>query len=100
MNSFLNFYPDYKINKNNFIFRSKILNEYSGFVNFISNSNQLFEQFVEINSPISFFNDSNIQKLPQTRNINEYVLNIQDRSYIINLELQNSELYINKNSQK
>ena len=100
MNSFLNFYPDYKINKNNFIFRSKILNEYSGFVNFISNSNQLFEQFVEINSLISFFNDSNIQKLPQTRNINEYVLNIQDRSYIINLELQNSELYINKNSQK
>jgi len=100
LNSFLNFYPDYKINKNNYIFRSKIVNEYSGFVNSISTNNQLFEQFIEINSPISVFNDSKIQKLPQTRNVNEYVLNIQNQSYIINLELQNSELYINQNSQK
>ena len=57
MNSFLNFYPDYKINKNSYIFRSKIINEYSGFVNFISESNELFEQYIEINSPLSFFKE-------------------------------------------
>ena len=100
MNSFLNFYPDYKINKNSYIFRSKIINEYSGFVNIISESDKLFEQFIEINSSISFFNNSEIQKLPQTSNENQYVLNIQNHSYIVNLQSQNSQLYLNQNSQK
>jgi CheY-like chemotaxis protein len=36
VNSFLNFYTDYKINKNNYIFRTKLINQYSGFVNFIN----------------------------------------------------------------
>ena len=100
MNSFLNFYPDYKINKNSYIFRSKIINEYSGFVNFISESNELFEQYIEINSPVSFFKESKLQKLSKISNENEYVLKIQNSSYIVNLQLKDSELYLNNNYQK
>ena len=36
-NSFINFYPDYKLNKNSYIFRTKLVNHYNGKVNFINN---------------------------------------------------------------
>jgi hypothetical protein len=32
IHSFLNFYPDYKLNKHSYIFRTKLVNHYSGFV--------------------------------------------------------------------
>ena len=100
MNSFLNFYPDYKINKNSYIFRSKLVNEYSGFINLISGNNNLFEQFIEINSNISCFENSNLQKLSPSTNNSEYLLTIQDQSYLINLRSKNSEFYIDSIKQK
>ena len=48
LNSFLNFYPDYKINKNSYIFRSKVINQHSGFIKLIKNDRKLFEQIIEI----------------------------------------------------
>merc|ERR1712130_597107 len=36
-NSFVNFYPDYKLNKFSHIFRAKIMNHYSGFIIFVNN---------------------------------------------------------------
>jgi hypothetical protein len=41
-NSFINFYPDYKLNKYSYIFRTKIINHYIGFIEFINNSNKVF----------------------------------------------------------
>ena len=101
-NSFLNFYPDYKINKNSYIFRSKLINEYSGFVNLISDSNQLFEQFIEINNNISCFENSTIQKLALSFNENEYLLKIQDHIYISNLQSKSKDsgLYLNNGNHK
>ena len=37
--SFLNFYPDYKLNKSSYIFRTKIINHYNGFIDFVNNKN-------------------------------------------------------------
>jgi DNA-directed RNA polymerase subunit beta' len=34
INSFINFYPDYKLNQHSYIFRTKIINHYQGFINF------------------------------------------------------------------
>ena len=99
INSFLNFYPDYKINKNSYIFRSKLINEYPGFVSVISESNKLFEQYIEISSNISYFENATIQKLSQVNNKNEYILNVNNSLYLTNLEAKKSELYIN-NTQK
>ena len=43
MASFLNLFYDYKINKNSFIFRSKLINQYPGIIKKINNQNQLFK---------------------------------------------------------
>merc|ERR1712127_525390 len=88
MNSFLNFYPDYKINKNSYIFRSKLINHYAGFVKIISESNNLLEQFIEIESSIFSFNDSSIKKLSKSINENDYLLTIQHKTSLTNLNLK------------
>ena len=41
INSFLNFYTDHKINKNSYIFRTKLINNYSGLVNLVNNKTDL-----------------------------------------------------------
>ena len=50
LNSFLNFYSDYKINQNSYIFRSKLVNQYSGFITSIKNDGKLFEHRLESNT--------------------------------------------------
>ena len=44
INSFLNFYTDHKINKNSYIFRTKLINNYSGLVNLVNNKTDLFQR--------------------------------------------------------
>ena len=100
MNSFLNFYPDYKINKNSYIFRSKLINHYAGFVKIISESNNLLEQFIEIESSIFSFNDSSIKKLSKSINENDYLLTIQHKNYLTNLNLKNNQFSISKTNQR
>jgi DNA-directed RNA polymerase beta'' subunit len=62
-NSFLNFYPDYKINRNNFIFRSKIINNLPGYIKFDSHSTTHSPDTIEIVSKIQTFSNSTILKL-------------------------------------
>ena len=47
-NSFLNFYTDHKIKKESFIFRTKIINQYPGFVKFLNKKSNLFERTLQI----------------------------------------------------
>ena len=44
LNSFINFYPDYKLNNNSYIFRTKIVNHYPGFVEFINEKRDLYQR--------------------------------------------------------
>ena len=57
MASFLNLFYDYKINKNSFIFRSKLINQYPGFIKKIKNQNQLFQQAIKIVTNIFCLNN-------------------------------------------
>ena len=100
MNSFLNFYPDYKINKNSYIFRSKLISHYAGFVKIISESTNLLEQFIEIESNIFSFNDSSIKKLSKSINENDYLLTIQHKNYLTNLNLKDNQFSISKTNQR
>jgi hypothetical protein len=43
-NSFTNFYPDYKLNRHSYIFRTKIINHYNGKVEFINNQLNLISK--------------------------------------------------------
>jgi hypothetical protein len=41
INSFINFYPGYKLNQHSYIFRTKIINHYQGFITFLTNQKNL-----------------------------------------------------------
>mgnify|MGYP006897139103 CR=1 FL=1 len=62
-NSFINFYPDYKLNKYSFIFRTKIINHYPGFIEFLKNKQSLYQQFIKVNNNKYFLSNSNFKKL-------------------------------------
>ena len=42
VNSFLNFYTDHKINKNSFIYRTKIINQYPGIIKVVNTEQNIF----------------------------------------------------------
>lgn len=93
LNSFLNFYPDYKINQNSYIFRSKLINQYSGFITSIKNTGKLFEQKVEIKSNLYYLRNSDIQQLSFSIDNSNYLLNINQSNYFVNLEIKNSKFF-------
>ena len=62
-NSFINFYPDYKLNKSSYIFRTKLINHYPGSIEFINHKQSLYQQAIRtMNNKYSFV-DSNFKKL-------------------------------------
>jgi membrane-bound lytic murein transglycosylase MltF len=46
-NSFINFYPDYKLNRHSYIFRTKIINHYMDSIEFI-NKNKFISTIIKI----------------------------------------------------
>lgn len=93
--SFLNFYPDHKINKDSYIFRTKIINQYQGFVNFVTDKSDLFEQKIQIITNNYNLINSRLQKLPIETLIHKYVLNYRNLKFSLNLEVKNNKLYLN-----
>jgi DNA-directed RNA polymerase subunit beta' len=63
INSFINFYPDYKLNKNSYIFRTKIINHYNGFIKTIKNKKDLYQLNIKIINNKYLLLNSNLQKL-------------------------------------
>jgi hypothetical protein len=58
-NSYLNFYSDYKLNKDSYIFRTKVINSYSGNINYINSKKSLYQRQILIQNNIySLFNTS------------------------------------------
>ncbi len=90
-NSFLNFYTDHKINKNSYIFRTKIINQYSGFIKFVNSETNLFQSRLQIKTANSILNQSTVKKINTNNIFNKHVLIYKDLKYWINL---NSKLYI------
>jgi DNA-directed RNA polymerase subunit beta' len=100
-NSFINFYPDYKINKNSYIFRTKIINHYDGFIKTINNKKDLYKLDIKItNNKYSLLN-SNLQKLSSNINNKNYFLNVGNLKYLIKIKVKNykSYLQITRNNQ-
>ena len=100
LHSFLNFYPDHKLNKNSYIFRSKIVNQHSGFITLVKGENRLFEQILEINSNIYSLTNSDILQLSSEINQKNYLLKINNLNYLVNLESKKSKFFIPNVSHK
>jgi len=93
-NSFINFYPDYKLNKYSYIFRTKIINHYPGFIEFINNKQNLYQRSIRtINTKCSLFN-SNLQKLTNSVQHKNYLLTLDKLKYLVKLDQKNSQSYL------
>ena len=99
-NSFLNFYSDYKINKNSYIFRSKIINFQPGFIKLLINNDNLFQSSIEIKSIAHCQINLNIYKLSSIISHKSSLLSNNNFKYFVNLQLSNSLISnsTNKNS--
>jgi hypothetical protein len=93
--SFLNFYSDYKINKNSYIFRTKLINQHRGFVKFLNHKTNLFERILETRTNTDILNQCSIQKLSSPIYKKSYILKFKSLNYLINLKNHNSKLCVN-----
>ena len=94
LNSFLNFYPDYKLNRRSYIFRTKLLNHHSGFVEFINNNKSLYKRIVKINNNKYSFINSKLEKLESSIELKNYLLNLGNSKYLVKIQRKNSKNYL------
>ena len=93
-NSFLNFYPDYKLNKHSSIFRTKIINHYSGFIQFTNDKKNLYQKLIKIkNNKYSLIN-SKLKKLDSHLNFNNFLLQFENLKYVIKVQQKQSKNYL------
>jgi len=94
LKSFLNFYPDYKLNKHSYIFRTKLINHYNGFVNFINSKTSLQKRSAKIINNKYFLKNTCLRKLQIETNSNNYILDINNSKYFLNLYPVNGTKYL------
>nr|YP_009497355.1 RNA polymerase beta' subunit [Biddulphia biddulphiana]AWT40068.1 RNA polymerase beta' subunit [Biddulphia biddulphiana] len=95
MNSFLNFNTDHKLNKNSYIYRTKIINQYSGIVNFVNKKKDLFKRMIQIANNNYFLLNSSVQKLLSPLKLFYHIFNFNNLKYMVPLEFKNSKAYFN-----
>jgi len=94
INSFINFYPDYKLNPYSYIFRTKIINHYSGFVEFINHKTTLYQRLLRVTNNKYSLIDSNLQHLTKNIQHKNYVLNLKGLKYLVSIQAKNSKFYL------
>jgi hypothetical protein len=90
-NSFLNFYTDHKINKSSYIFRTKLINQYSGYVKVFDQTQNVLEQKIQITNDTYFLNNSYAQKILKPRTNKNYLINWDNSKYLVTLKDSNSK---------
>ena len=93
-NSFINFYVDYKLNKHSYIFRTKIINHYPGFIEFINNKQGLYQQYIKLNTNKYSLFKVNLKKLRKPVQNKNYFLNLENLKYLISIKQNGSKSYL------
>ena len=99
-NSFLNFYTDHKINKNSYIFRTKLINHYFGYIKVFANKKNISEPKIQITNETYFLNNTYVQKIRTSRNNKNYLLNWNNSKYLIVLKDLTSKNWKRYNNDK
>nr|QGW12695.1 beta'' subunit of RNA polymerase [Nanofrustulum shiloi] len=94
LNSFINYYPDYKLNKNSYIFRTKIINHYAGFIEFINEKHDLYQRVIKVTNDKYVLSNASFYELTTKITNKNYLLNFQHRKYLLTLTLKNSKIYL------
>lgn len=92
-NSFINFYPDYKLNRYSYIFRTKIINHHNGFITFLNNKKDLYQRIIKISKLKYCFKNSNLTRLTKITQQKNYLIEIENQKYLIKLQELNSRTY-------
>ena len=93
-NSFINFYPDYKLNKNSYIFRTKVLNHYPGFIEFVNNKQNLYQRSLKLNNNKYSFLNSSLKKLTKTVQNKNYLLILENLKYLVKIKKNSSKSHL------
>lgn len=93
-NSFINFYSDYKLTRYNSIFRTKVINHYQGYVNFVDKKENLYERLIQITNKKYSLSNSTLQQLTDTIFQKNYLLNLQGLKYLLKVKIQDSKYYL------
>lgn len=96
LSSFINFYPDYKLNKSSYIFRTKLLNHYPGFVQTLNNIKNLYERRIIIKNNKYSLNNGQLKNLIINNQKYNHILIYKNFKYLINTDFKNSEISIKK----
>ena len=88
-NSFLNFYTDHKINKNSYVFRTKLINQYSGYIKIFDKKKNVLEQKIQVTNDTYSLNNTYAQKILKPRNNKNYLINWNNSKYLIALKDSN-----------
>jgi DNA-directed RNA polymerase subunit beta' len=94
LHSFVNFYPDYKLNHSSYVFRTKIVSHYDGFVESINNKQNLYQRLLKIANNTCSFQNATLKRLLKTENSQNYLLIVQDQEYLLNIQKKSSKFYI------
>jgi len=88
-NSFLNFYTDHKINKNSYIFRTKLINQYPRYIKTFDNKKSVLEQKIQVTNDTYFLENSYVQKILYPKNNKNHLINWNNSKYLIQLKNSN-----------
>jgi len=93
-NSYINFYSDYKLNKDSYIFRTKIINSYSGFITYKNLKKSLYERQITIQNNIYSLLNSSLQHLSKNIGNSTTILKFTNRKYLLNTKIKNLKTYL------
>ena len=93
-NSFINFFSDYKINSNNFIFRTKLINHSKGYVQFRRKTQSFWQKLIQIQTIKYSFPNFTLKKLKFPRKNRNYILSWKNYKFLLNIHRSNSKYYL------
>ena len=83
LNSFINFYPDHKLNPFSYVFRTKLINHYSGFVTFLNNKKSLYEGLIKVSHNKYSLKNSKLEKFRSSNKYKNYLLTLDEKKYCL-----------------
>ena len=94
MNSFVNFYPDHKLNKDSYIFRTKIVSHYAGLIEKTNTKKDLYRRLVRIASNKLSLSEAHLCLLEKPLQRKNYILNLKNFKYLIKVTQIKSSFYL------
>ena len=95
-NSFINFYPDCRLNKSSFIYRTKIINNYSGSIQQANFEKNFLDQKIRIKNNFGNLKNSQLQKFKNSNRILNAILSCNNSNYLIPIKLSDKNIFLKK----